>query len=78
MQNVRHIKDQGIDAVVIPAKEWEKIQRELVRLRKRANKERTLSELRETLIRIKTDIKDGRTPQGQDADEFIAELMNAK
>lgn len=78
MQNIRYIKDQGKDAVLIPAEDWEKMQKELVRLRKKVSKEKLLRELRDTIVCIETDIENGRKPKGQDAREFVAELMNAK
>lgn len=74
MQNIQHNKDR--EAVLIPIKDWEKMQKELIRLRKKVAKEKLLRELRTSIIAIETDIKNGVTPNGRDARDFIAELMN--
>ena len=74
MQNIQHIKEK--DAVLIPVKDWERMQKELVRLRKKVAKEKLLNELRIAITAIETDLKNGVKPKGRDAREFIAELMN--
>ncbi len=74
MQNIQHIKDKN--AVLVPVKDWEKMQKELVRLRKKVAKEKLLRELRASIITIENDIKNGVEPKGRDARDFIAELMN--
>lgn len=74
MQNIQHIKDKN--AVLIPIKEWEKMQKELVRLRRKVAKEKLLRELRTSITAIETDIRNGVKPKGRDARDFIAELMN--
>lgn len=76
MPNIQHIKEK--DAVLVPLKDWEKMQKELARLRKKVNKEKLLRELRNTIIEIETDIKNGVEPRGRDAREFVAELMDEK
>ena len=78
MQNVQLV--EGKDAVLVPLKDWEKMQRDLVRLRKKVNKEKVLRDIRNAVIEIESDIRNGREPRGRDAHEFLAELeqMNAK
>jgi hypothetical protein len=76
MPNIQHIKEK--DAVLVPLKDWEKMQKELARLRKKVNKEKILRELRNTIIEIEEDIK---RPEGErrickTADEFLLELKN--
>lgn len=74
MQNVQQIRDE--DAVLVPVKDWERMQKELVRLRKKVAKEKLLRELRTSITSIETDIKNGVKPKGIDARDFIAQLMN--
>lgn len=74
MQNIQHIKEKN--AVLVPVEDWEKMQKELVRLRKKVAKEKLLRELRTSIAAIETDIRSGVKPKGRDAREFIAELMN--
>jgi DNA polymerase III delta subunit len=76
MPMIQHIKDK--DAVLVPVKDWEKMQKELIRLRRKVNKEKLLREMRNTIVEIETDIKNGVEPKGRDAHEFLAELMNEK
>lgn len=76
MRNVEHIKEK--DAVLVPIKDWERMQKELVRLRKKVNKSKVLNELKAAIISIETDIRNGVEPRGQDAREFIKELLNEK
>lgn len=76
MQNIEHIKDKN--AVLVPVKDWEKMQKELVRLRKKVNKAKTLSELRRSLIDLKNDLaRDDYDPADEmSAEAFLAELRN--
>ncbi len=76
MQNIHHLKDK--DAVLVPIKDWEKMQKELVRLRKKVNKTRVLSELRTSIIDLKNDLaRDDYDPANEmSAEEFLAELGN--
>ena len=74
MQNIQHTKDR--EAVLIPIKDWERMQKELVRLRKKVAKEKLLRELKTSIIAIENEIRNGDEPKGRDAREFIAELMN--
>lgn len=78
MQNIQLV--EGKDAVLVPLKDWEKMQRDLVRLRKKVNKEKVLRDIRNAVIEIEADIKNGREPRGRDVHEFLAELeqINAK
>lgn len=76
MPNIQHIKDK--DAVLVPAKDWEKMQKELVRLRKKVNKAKMLSDLKNSIVSIETAIRNGEEPTGMDAREFINELLNEK
>lgn len=76
MQNIEIVKEKN--AVLVPLKKWEKLQKELVRLRRKVNKDKVLQDLRDAIIRIESDIENGRKPKGRDAREFITELMNAK
>lgn len=74
MPNVQIIKEK--DVVVIPIKDWEKLQREVVRLRKKVKKTKFMDDLRSAIISIETDIRSGKTPKGKDARDFIKELEN--
>ncbi len=76
MQNIQHIKDK--DAVLVPVKDWERMQKELIRLRKKVNKAKVLSELRTALIDLKNDFaRDDYDPANEmSAEEFLAELRN--
>ncbi len=74
MQDIEINKEKG--TVLVPVKDWEKMQKELIRLRKKVAKEKFLRELKTAIIAIETDIKNGVTPKGRDARDFIAELMN--
>ena len=76
MRNIQHIKDK--DAVLIPIKDWEKMQKELIRLRKKVNKAKILSDLKTAIVSIETAIRNGEEPKGMDAREFINELLNEK
>lgn len=76
MNNIQHIKDKN--AVLVPIKDWEKMQKELIRLRKKVNKAKMLSELRHSLIDLKNDLaRDYYDPADEmSAEEFLAELRN--
>lgn len=78
MRNIQVIKEK--DAVLVPMKQWEKVQNELIRLRRKANKEKFLKELKASIIELEEDIK--RPPSQRKirktADEFLAELQNAE
>ena len=76
MESVQHLKDQN--TVIVPLKSYERMQREILRLRKKLRKEKLLRELRDSIISVETDIRNGAKPKGRGAREFIAELMNEK
>lgn len=78
MQNIQHIKEKN--AVLVPLKDWEKMQKELVRLRKKVNKAKILSEIRTAIIEIEEDLKRPKELRRitMSADEFLAELKNEK
>ena len=76
MENVQLI--EGQNAVLVPIKKWERVQSELVRLRKKVNKAKVLSDLKAAIISIESEIKNGGEPQGMDARQFIDELLNEK
>ena len=42
MENIQYLKEQ--DAVIVPIEHWEKLQKELSRLKKRVNKADVLNE----------------------------------
>lgn len=74
MNNIQHLKDKN--AVLVPIKDWEKLQKELVRLRKRIKKAKILTEIRAAVAALEKDIKNGAEPKGKDAREFVSELLN--
>jgi len=76
MESVQHLKDQN--TVIVPLKSYERMQREILKLRKKLRKEKLLRELRDSIISVETDIRNGVKPKGRGAREFIAELMNEK
>ena len=76
MENVQLI--EGKNAVLVPIKKWERVQSELVRLRRKVNKAKVLSDLKAAIISVESDIKSGVEPKGMDAREFIEELLNEK
>ena len=76
MNGIREIKEKN--AVLVPIKDWEKIQKELMRLRKQVNKARILTELKAEIISIKEDVRNGKSPKGKAARTFVKELVNEK
>ena len=78
VRNIQVIKEKN--AVLVPMKQWEKVQNELIRLRKKANKEKFLRELKASIIELEEDLK--RPPSQRKirktAEEFLAELQNAE
>lgn len=78
MNNIQHIKDKN--AVLVPIKDWEKMQSELIRLRKKVNKSKILKEIKAAIIEVEEDLK--LPPELRrltvTADEFLAELKNGK
>ena len=78
MENVQLI--EGKNAVLVPLKKWERVQSELVRLRKKVNKAKVMDDIRVGIIEIEKDMR--REPHlrkiRMTADEFLAELENGK
>ncbi len=74
MNNIQHIKDKN--AVLVPIKDWEKLQKELARLRKRIKKATILTEIRAAVVALEKDIKNGAEAKGKDAREFVSELLD--
>ena len=76
MQNIEVIKEKNV--VLVPLKSWEKIQKELISLRKRAAKAELLSDLSSALAEIQNDLKlpPEQRKKRQSADDFLRELSN--
>ena len=74
MQNIRQIKDTN--EVIVPREQWEKLQKELTRLRKKVNKAKVLADIKTAIIEVEEDLK--RSPGSRKitktADEFLTEL----
>lgn len=77
MMNVEVIKEKN--AVLVPLKHWEKMQKELIRLRKRAAKEKILNDLSTALSDIQKDKKlaPAQRKKRQSADDFLREFSDA-
>jgi hypothetical protein len=71
MPEVQHIKEKN--AVLVPIEDWEKVQKELIRLRKRVKKAEILEDIRAAILSMKKNEK-----KGVDAREFVNELLNAQ
>ncbi len=78
MQNIQHLKEKN--AVLVPIKDWERMQKELIRLRKRAAKNELLNDLKQAIADIEADLKlpPDRRKKRMSADEFLREMQNAK
>ncbi|HSK73429.1 MAG TPA: hypothetical protein VK892_17155 [Pyrinomonadaceae bacterium] len=76
MQNIQYLKDKN--AVLVPLEQWEKLQNELDRLKKRVRKAEILNDFKKSLSELKGDFHDENYNPNQEisADEFIAELKN--
>jgi len=76
MQNIEYLKDQN--AVLVPIRDWEKLQNELARLKRRVSKADVLTDFKRSLTELKTDLQneiydaDGETS----ADDFLARLKD--
>lgn len=72
--NIQYITDiQGQkNAVQLPLKEWEQIQKDLIELKQLRNKKFFLTELAEAIEEMKQ-IRDGKK-QARNAEEFLNEL----
>lgn len=78
MQNIRHIKEEN--AVLVPRKEWERMQKELLSLRKRAEKEELFRDLDHALAKIAADLHRPaeRRRKRKTGDEFLSEMEHGK
>ena len=76
MQNIQYLKDQN--AVLVPLRDWEKLQNELARLKKRLNKADVLTDFKKSLTNLEKDLRDENydTSNELSADEFIAKLKD--
>ncbi|MCC6328194.1 MAG: hypothetical protein IT174_06745 [Acidobacteria bacterium] len=78
MRNIQVIKEK--DAVLVPMKEWERVQSEIVRLRRKVKKAQILQEIRDSVLSLKADLD--RPPHlrkfKMTAEELFAELKNGK
>ncbi len=78
MQNIEYLKDQN--AVLVPIEQWEKLQNELVKLKKRVKKAEILNGFKSSLTNLKKDLQDKNYDSQTEisADDFLAELKNAE
>ncbi len=76
MQNIQYLKDQN--AVLVPLEQWEKLQNELVKLKKRVRKAEVLTDFKTALSELKSDLRDKNFDANRNlsADDFIAELKD--
>lgn len=76
MQNIQYLKDQN--AVLVPLQQWEKLQDELAKLKKRVKKAEILTDFKNSLVKLETDLRDENYDAKREisADEFLAQLKN--
>ncbi len=76
MQNIEYLKDR--DAVLVPLEQWEKLQSELAKLKKRVKKSEILTDLKKSLAELETDLRDRNYDASKElsADEFLAQLKD--
>ncbi len=76
MQNIEYLKDQN--AVLVPVQQWEKLQNELARLKKRVNKADVLNDFKKSLSELKSDLQsESYNTNGEtSADDFLARLKD--
>jgi len=76
MQNIQYLKDQN--AVLVPVEQWEKLQNELVKLKKRVKKADILNKFKTSLSNLKNDLSDENYNSKRElsADDFIAKLKD--
>jgi hypothetical protein len=74
MQNIQYIKEQNV--VLVPIEQWEKLQKELARLKKRVKKAEILTDLKDALFELKSDLRDGEYDGNTElsAHAFLAQL----
>lgn len=78
MQNVEVIKEKN--AVLVPLKKWESMQKEFERLKKKAAKFELLNELGKAIAELEADLQLPKTlrKRRKTADEFLSEMQDAK
>ena len=76
MQNIQYLKDQN--AVLVPLRDWGKLQNELARLKKRLNKADVLTDFKISLINLEKDLRDENYKANCEisADDFLAQLKD--
>lgn len=76
MPNIQHIAEK--DAVLVPVKDWEKLQRELVRLRKKVNKDLVLKDIEDSFRSLASDLsrEDYDPANEMTAEQLLVELRN--
>ena len=76
MQNIQYLKDQN--AVLVPVEQWEKLQNELIKLKKRVKKAEVLTDFKTALSELKNDLRDKNFDANRElsADDFIAKLKD--
>lgn len=76
MQNIQYLKDQN--AVLVPIEQWEKLQNELARLKKRLRKAEILTEFKDSLSKLESDLRREDYDQSTElsADDFLTQLKN--
>ncbi len=76
MQNIRYLKEQN--AVIVPVEQWEKLQNELVKLKKRVRKAQILNDFKLSLSELENDLRDENYDANRElsADDFIAKLTD--
>ena len=76
MQNIQYLKDQN--AVLVPVEQWEKLQNELIKLKKRVKKADILNKFKTSLSNLKNDLSDENYNSKSElsADDFIAKLKD--
>ena len=76
MQDIEVIKEKN--AVLVPIEKWEKVQKELSRLRKKVRKAKILNDIKAAVISIEDDLKRPAHKRKikKTAYEFLDELLN--
>lgn len=78
MENIKILENQ--DAVVVPLERWKRMQNEIKSLKKRLKKAELMVDIKQTLINLKRDLQGPNYNPNKEieADDFLAELRNAK
>jgi conjugal transfer/entry exclusion protein len=76
MQNIEYLKDQN--AVLVPVEQWEKLQNELIKLKKRLRKAEVLTDFKKSLSELKSNLRDEKYDANSEtsADDFLARLKD--